>query len=321
MTFDEQLSTRELRRALQRSEGRRIFLLIVVVAAYGGFAWVRHVLGGMAMQGSALNATLVLAGVGVLYGGALLAWVRRADARDVLLPPTLWAFSAVVESLLPTAGIFILQQYAPISRLSALGAPVSYIYGIILILSILRLRPWICLLTGGLCAAGNLILFLRVFISEYDTVLGGTFGFHISYTAYLLLGGIAAALVSVELRRHLMGSLREADARNTLDLVRKELDIARSVQQALMPKAAPNLPGFDIDGWNRPASETGGDYYDWQFMPDGRLAVAIADVTGHGLGPAMLMAVCRAYARACLPVGPELRDAMSRVNVHLHGDV
>jgi serine phosphatase RsbU (regulator of sigma subunit) len=149
----------------------------------------------------------------------------------------------------------------------------------------------------------------------------GSFGYYVAYPAFILLAGVAATLVSIELRKHLMGSLREADARNSLELVKKELDIARSVQQALMPKTPPNLPGFDIAGWNRPASETGGDYYDWQVMPDGRLAVAIADVTGHGLGPAMLMAVCRAYARACFPVGPELRDAMARVNEHLHGDV
>jgi serine phosphatase RsbU (regulator of sigma subunit) len=127
--------------------------------------------------------------------------------------------------------------------------------------------------------------------------------------------------VSLEVRRYFLASLREAETRRKLDLVQNELNIARVVQQALMPEKPPLVPGFDIAGWNRPADETGGDYYDWQILPDGRVAIVIADVSGHGLGPALLMAVCRAYARACVPVGPELRSALSRVNTLLHGDV
>ena len=64
-----------------------------------------------------------------------------------------------------------------------------------------------------------------------------------------------------------------------------------------MPARPPSVAGFDIPGWNRPASEPGGDYYDWHVLPDGRIAVSIADVAGHGLGPAIVTAFCRAYAR------------------------
>src|SRR6185503_3990265 len=60
----------------------------------------------------------------------------------------------------------------------------------------------------------------------------------------------------------------------------------------------PNLCGFEVAGWNQPADQTGGDYFDWQTLPDGRFAVSLGDATGHGIGPALLSASCRAYARA-----------------------
>ena len=44
--------------------------------------------------------------------------------------------------------------------------------------------------------------------------------------------------------------------------------------------------------------QTGGGYYDWQVLPNGTGVVELADVTGHGIGPALLAAVCRAYVRA-----------------------
>src|SRR5262249_54649784 len=84
------------------------------------------------------------------------------------------------------------------------------------------------------------------------------------------------------------------------------MKIARSIQQSLLPCVPPTIPGFDVAGWNPPADETGGDFYDWQILPNGSLVGVLADVTGHGLDPAMLAAVCCAYARANL----SLQDAL-----------
>jgi serine phosphatase RsbU (regulator of sigma subunit) len=72
---------------------------------------------------------------------------------------------------------------------------------------------------------------------------------------------------------------------------------------------------------NRPADLTGGDYYDWQALPDGRLAVVLADVSGHGIGPALVMAVCRAYARSTAPTAPDPAALLTRLNALLHDDV
>src|SRR5436190_13849226 len=100
-----------------------------------------------------------------------------------------------------------------------------------------------------------------------------------------------------------------------------DLNVAREIQLGLLPTTAPKLHGFDITGMNRPADQTGGDYYDWQTLPDGKLAVVLADVSGHGIGPALVMAVCRAYARATVSTSPEPAALLTRLNELLHGDL
>jgi len=67
---------------------------------------------------------------------------------------------------------------------------------------------------------------------------------------------------------------------------------------ALLPQADPQLAGFQIGGWSRPADETGGDCFDFFWLSDGSLAVTVADATGHGIGPALVVAEARALFRA-----------------------
>jgi len=115
---------------------------------------------------------------------------------------------------------------------------------------------------------------------------------------------------------------REAEARRETDRFKHNLSVARSIQQGLMPTVKPKIAGYDIAGWNQPADETGGDYYDWQTLGDGRMVVSIADATGHGIGPALVTSVCRAYSRACMDGGcPDLRETLSHVNRLLAADL
>jgi serine phosphatase RsbU (regulator of sigma subunit) len=70
-----------------------------------------------------------------------------------------------------------------------------------------------------------------------------------------------------------------------------------------------------VAGWSRAANATGGDYFDWQQLPDGRILVSLADVSGHGIGPALVAAVCRAYARASVAASErELAQIVNRLN-------
>jgi serine phosphatase RsbU (regulator of sigma subunit) len=124
--------------------------------------------------------------------------------------------------------------------------------------------------------------------------------------------------VAGEIRRHLEAALREA---RQVERLRSDLEVARSIQQGLLPKEPPEVGNLDIAGWNKPADQTGGDYYGWQPMADGRVAVTLADVTGHGIGSALVAAACHAYSRGALAEGGDIGQAMIRINRLLSQDL
>ena len=101
----------------------------------------------------------------------------------------------------------------------------------------------------------------------------------------------------------------------------QELDIAKHIQQGLLPTEPPDVEGFKIAGWNQAADHTGGEYFDWLTLPDGRTLLSVADVSGHGIGPALIVAVCRAYFRASASIDDTLKATISRVNDLLSHDL
>ncbi len=74
-------------------------------------------------------------------------------------------------------------------------------------------------------------------------------------------------------------------------------------------------------GWNQPADQTGGDYFGWQDLPDGRVAFTLADVTGHGIGAALVAATCHAYTRAGMAEQSDLGAILGQVNRLLCDDL
>ncbi|MBI3415051.1 MAG: SpoIIE family protein phosphatase [Verrucomicrobia bacterium] len=98
-------------------------------------------------------------------------------------------------------------------------------------------------------------------------------------------------------------------------------EVARRIQQRLFPKAAPDFPPFDIAGASYPAEAAGGDYFDYLKMIDGCLAIVIADVTGHGVGPALLMAETRAYLRVLTRNREDVGEILTRASRILAEDV
>lgn len=95
----------------------------------------------------------------------------------------------------------------------------------------------------------------------------------------------------------------------------RELEIAREVQQRLFPQSAPAVPGLDYAGKCRPASSVGGDYYDFVPMSDGRLGIAIGDISGKGIPAALLMAGLQASLRGlAIANPPALSTLMENLN-------
>ena len=101
----------------------------------------------------------------------------------------------------------------------------------------------------------------------------------------------------------------------------EQFRVAREIQQHLFPRSAPKLEGFDIAGASRPAAATGGDYFDYLTTADNQLALAIGDVSGHGVGPALLMAETRAYLRILARNRNDLSLILKRANTMLGEDV
>jgi serine phosphatase RsbU (regulator of sigma subunit) len=114
--------------------------------------------------------------------------------------------------------------------------------------------------------------------------------------------------------------LAEVKERWEADRLRAEMHVARQIQQQLFPAASLPLPGFDISGASYPAEATGGDYFDYIPMQDGARAIVIADVSGHGYGPALLMAETRAYLRAFILMHRDVVDILRLLNRALAGD-
>jgi serine phosphatase RsbU (regulator of sigma subunit) len=112
---------------------------------------------------------------------------------------------------------------------------------------------------------------------------------------------------SEEMMRPLRAELSEAFAANSVDvehyevgemlvqeirereLLEQELEVARSIQQASLPKEVPKLEGWQISPYYQPAREVGGDFYDFHLLSEGRLGVVVGDATGKGVPAALVM--------------------------------
>jgi serine phosphatase RsbU (regulator of sigma subunit) len=134
------------------------------------------------------------------------------------------------------------------------------------------------------------------------------------FSLILLITGVLASRIASEICTHVESALEEADTKHQLVQIEHELQIARSIQQSLLPKVRPQIEGFQVAGWSRTATDTGGDFYDWKRLPDGSWVMVLADVTGHGIGPAILASVCRAYSRANFNVRASLGTILKNIN-------
>ncbi len=94
----------------------------------------------------------------------------------------------------------------------------------------------------------------------------------------------------------------------------RELAVAHEVQRGLLPHGSPQIDRYDFFACYEPASQLGGDYYDYVPLSDGRLAVVVADVAGKGIAASLLMARFSAETRYCLASEPTPAEAISRLN-------
>ncbi|MCI0445600.1 PP2C family protein-serine/threonine phosphatase [bacterium] len=96
--------------------------------------------------------------------------------------------------------------------------------------------------------------------------------------------------------------------------IEKELEVASTIQKMILPKTIPKVDGFEIAGMNVPTKHVGGDYFDVITLPDGKIALVIADASGKGVPAALLVSTLQACLRAYLESSFKLEELMQRVN-------
>jgi len=120
---------------------------------------------------------------------------------------------------------------------------------------------------------------------------------------------------------HFVSLIRDMTERNRIEEQEIEMRLAASIQRRLFPQEPPQLDGYEIAGVVRPALQTCGDYYDFISTPGGEMVFTVADVCGHGLGPAFIMGQARAGLRYLLGSGLELDRVLFELNRILVSDL
>jgi serine phosphatase RsbU (regulator of sigma subunit) len=160
-----------------------------------------------------------------------------------------------------------------------------------------RMRPVERLLNHGSLVLGLLLAaLLGLPVAEKKTDDTGTVAAVVSNQVFALIVGLAT---SRRRRREILAIFIAAQASTKDQLrMRQELDYAREIQLAMLPAGCPPQGWLDICSLSCPATEVGGDYYDYFPLDGGRLAVVVGDVAGHGMASGLLLA----GVRSCLTI-------------------
>jgi len=319
----EQIQSAAFREAELRSERLRIRGILIVFALLVCVTMLRVFVLRTAPKTAFWVWTFLLAALVIVYELCMLHLVDRALKASSGLAPTFWILSTVVETSIPAFAIAFLTSSQVDVSYRPVASPSILVFFVFIILSTLRLSPSISILSG-IVASGSYIC-AALYLGWRPPVSGISAPVTqsgVSLNAVtLLIGGVIAGAVAREIRKHVQAALSEAETKRELAILQHDLQVARSIQQSLLPQETPHIAGYEIAGWNRPADDTGGDYFDWKTLPDGKVVISLADVTGHGIGPALLASVCHAYARSRFSTEQDLPTALEQINQDLGADL
>ncbi len=198
-----------------------------------------------------------------------------------------------------------------------LAAPLSWTFLIALLFS--------AVLVGLFLATDLLTVLLAGFVTHtlfvaYPLLTAGDAGLQIQ--GWIALGLLAAPLLASV--RYLGGGkefvYRYEDipphVRRIAERERQrvELETARRIQSSILPDLPPRLAGVDIAHAYLPASEVGGDFYDVLALEDGRLAVAVGDVAGHGVSSGLIMSMAKSALAVQVTFDPEVAAVFNTLN-------
>jgi len=123
----------------------------------------------------------------------------------------------------------------------------------------------------------------------------------------LLVSTASQAAIAIQSAQMHEAALRQRE-------LQRDMQLAHEVQHGFLPERPPDLPGYAFFDYYQPMDQIGGDYYDYLPLPDGRVAVIVADVVGHGVAAALLMAKLSAEVRFSLYSESRPAAAVTRLN-------
>lgn len=258
----------------------------------------------------------------VIYEWLVVRLIRNGIEQRKDLSQLQWRLHSVAECLYPIVCIVAVRFSSEINPFTLLVSP-AYPFIIVLIaVAILHLNRNLTILTGIAGTLGYLFAVLLFFATKTETEINPhPVGMYGMLTMMLAVATMVSAFVTDRIRNYVALAVAEMDARRQRDQMERDLELAREIQQSLLPEKTPTLVGYDIAAHSEPADQTGGDYYDWQLINDTRIIVSLADVTGHGVGPALVTAACRAYVRSTVSADVSPHDVIEKVNGLLNEDM
>jgi serine phosphatase RsbU (regulator of sigma subunit) len=169
-----------------------------------------------------------------------------------------------------------------------------------------RAVPFLMLLAGAYFVANGLLFYDRL---------------NIVISAAAPMVAIAACWSACMIVRLILEGLERIRREKAAAIIDHEINLARQVQQALIPKQLTILTNIESHGWTLAATTTGGDCFDLWKLADGRLGILVADASGHGLGPSILVTEVRALVRGLCDLYEEPQKLLERVNQRLASDL
>ena len=277
------------------------------------------------------EANLVNLGV-LVFAGAykliLFVWTRRAGYH-----PAIKYFTSFFDIIL----VYLLMiMYAQIDAPAvALKNYVFYLIFPIIALTIFCYNQLLTWLTGGLAVILYLGMFAYLYLSGSVTIAGGGYHDELFSQDVTIIGQatkvmmlIAFVAITAHLTRYtrkLFDKLvvREVSQRVELAAIQQELNIARQIQQSILPQSFspfPDRTDVVIHAEMIPAREVGGDFYDFFPIDAGRLGFVIGDVSGKGVPAAIFMAMTRSLLKATALKGVSPDQCLQDVNISLCQD-
>ncbi len=210
--------SRAFRLEAGRSEYARIRWTLWILGAVAALAVARSLIFRAEGWERAVVLALGLGATFLLYEALMAALVRRYVRDREPVPEPVWRISTVVEAVLPTVVLAFVALVPGVGRFQALTMPAIGLYYVMILLATMRLRPSLCLVSGGICAAGYVGLVAWAFAEGPPPEHASHWAVYATAGAFMAFAGAVAAAVSATIRRYLAAALHEAAERQRAQL-------------------------------------------------------------------------------------------------------